>query len=202
MRKSKAETAETRRRIVEVAAGMFRANGIHATGLADVMAAAGLSHGGFYRHFESKDQLVAEACEAGTADILEALEAAAGNCAGQDGFRALVEAYLSPAHRDAPGNGCPLASMGSELARADEGTRAVASQSTDELIAMLAQRLADPVDPVDPQGDAQSDAVRSRAVFALSAMVGALTLARISTDPQTSASLLADVRQQLAAIEV
>ncbi|WP_321885056.1 TetR/AcrR family transcriptional regulator [Paraburkholderia bannensis] len=205
MRKSKAETAETRRRIVEVAAGMFRANGIHATGLADVMAAAGLSHGGFYRHFESKDQLVAEACEAGTADILEALEAAAGNCAGQDGFRALVEAYLSLAHRDAPGNGCPLASMGSELARADEGTRAVASQSTDELIAMLAQRLANPVDAVDavdPQGDAPSDAVRSRAVFALSAMVGALTLARISTDPQTSASLLADVRQQLAAIEV
>ncbi|WP_321839321.1 TetR/AcrR family transcriptional regulator [Paraburkholderia bannensis] len=202
MRKSKAETAETRRRIVEVAAGMFRANGIHATGLADVMAAAGLSHGGFYRHFESKDQLVAEACEAGTADILEALEAAAGGCAGQDGFRALVEAYLSPTHRDATGNGCPLASMGSELARADEGTRAVASQSTDELIAMLAQRLADPVDPADPQGDAQSDAVRSRAVFALSAMVGALTLARISTDPQTSASLLADVRQQLAAIEV
>ncbi|WP_322049964.1 TetR/AcrR family transcriptional regulator [Paraburkholderia bannensis] len=199
MRKSKAETAETRRRIVEVAAGMFRANGIHATGLADVMAAAGLSHGGFYRHFESKDQLVAEACEAGTADILEALEAAAGNCAGRDGFRALVEAYLSPAHRDAPGNGCPLASMGSELARADEGTRAVASQSADELIAMLAQRLADPADPL---GDAQGDAVRSRAVFALSAMVGALTLARISTDPQTSASLLADVRQQLAAIEV
>ncbi|WP_027817626.1 TetR/AcrR family transcriptional regulator [Paraburkholderia bannensis] len=205
MRKSKAETAETRRRIVEVAAGMFRANGIHATGLADVMAAAGLSHGGFYRHFESKDQLVAEACEAGTADILAALEAAAGGCAGRDGFRALVEAYLSPAHRDAPGNGCPLASMGSELARADEGTRAVASQSADDLIAMLARRLAspsDPAEPADPLNDAQGDTVRSRAVFALSAMVGALTLARISTDPQTSASLLADVRQQLAAIEV
>lgn len=199
MRKSKAETAETRRRIVEVAAGMFRANGIHATGLADVMAAAGLSHGGFYRHFESKDQLVAEACEAGTVDILEALESAAGECAGRGGFRAVVDAYLSPAHRDAPGNGCPLAGMGSELARADDATRAVASQSADQLIAMLTQRLADP-GALDSA--AQGDANRSRAVLALSAMVGALTLARISTDPQASASLLADVRQQLAALEV
>ncbi len=61
MKKSKLEAAETRRRIVKTAAAEFRRNGIHATGLSDVMAAAGLTHGGFYRHFDSKDQLVAEA---------------------------------------------------------------------------------------------------------------------------------------------
>jgi TetR/AcrR family transcriptional regulator, transcriptional repressor for nem operon len=64
MKKSKLEAAETRRRIVKTAAAEFRRNGIHATGLSDVMAAAGLTHGGFYRHFDSKDELVAEACAA------------------------------------------------------------------------------------------------------------------------------------------
>ncbi len=198
MRKSKVETAETHRRIVEVAAGMFRANGIHATGLADIMAAAGLSHGGFYRHFESKDQLVAEACEAGTSGILAALEAAAGERVGADGLRAIVDAYLSPAHRDAAARGCPLAGMGSELARCDPGTRAAASRSADELIALLAGRIGG----MGEGDDAQREASRARAAFALSTMIGALTLARITTDPQASATLLADVRQQLAAIEV
>lgn len=65
MRKSKTETAETRRRIVDLAAQTFRSNGIAATGVAEIMAAAGLTHGGFYRHFGSKDQLVAEACSVG-----------------------------------------------------------------------------------------------------------------------------------------
>ncbi|MBB3259158.1 TetR/AcrR family transcriptional repressor of nem operon [Paraburkholderia bannensis] len=198
MRKSKVETAETHRRIVEVAAGMFRANGIHATGLADIMAAAGLSHGGFYRHFESKDQLVAEACEAGTSGILAALEAAAGERVGADGVRAIVDAYLSPAHRDTAARGCPLAGMGSELARGGPGTRAAASRSADELIALIAGRIGG----MGEGDDAQREASRARAVFALSTMIGALTLARIATDPQTSATLLADVRQQLAAIEV
>jgi TetR/AcrR family transcriptional regulator, transcriptional repressor for nem operon len=201
MRKSKVETAETHRRIVDVAAGMFRANGIHATGLADIMAAAGLSHGGFYRHFESKDQLVAEACEAGTAGILASLEAAAAGREGQDGFRAIVDAYLSPAHRDAAARGCPLAGMGSELARGDEDTRAAASRSADELVGLIASRIGDGHESADGD-DEQRTADRSRAVFALSTMIGALTLARIATDPQASASLLADVRQQLADIDV
>ncbi|MBN3852303.1 TetR/AcrR family transcriptional regulator [Paraburkholderia sp. Ac-20340] len=190
MRKSKAETAETRRRIVEVAAEAFRANGIHATGLADVMAAAGLSHGGFYRHFESKDQLVAEACEAGTVSILESLENAAGASVGAEGLRAVVDAYLSSAHRDAPGAGCPLAGMGSELARGDEGTRAAASRSVEALVTLLASRTGDP----------QEKANRSQAVFALSAMIGALTVARILNDPEASDALLSDVRQQIEAI--
>jgi TetR/AcrR family transcriptional regulator, transcriptional repressor for nem operon len=187
MRKSRSETAETRRRIVEVAAETFRANGIHATGLADVMAAAGLSHGGFYRHFDSKDQLVAEACDAGTASILDTLAAAAEGCEGDERLRALVDAYLSPAHRDAPAAGCPLAGMGSELARGDEHTRAAAARSVDALVALLAGRAGNPEDEAD----------RSRAVFALSAMIGALTLARLVADPNASAALLDEVRQQV-----
>ena len=190
MRKSREEAAETRRRIVEVAAEAFRADGIHATGLADVMAAAGLSHGGFYRHFESKDQLVAEACEAGLADIVGTLARAAQGCAGEDAFRAIVDAYLSAGHRDAPANGCPFASMGSELARADDTTRAAAWCGLEELVDMLAKRMGSPEEEAD----------RSQAVFAFAAMVGALTMARIIPDADASASLLEDVRQHIESI--
>lgn len=190
MRKSKAETAETRQRIVEVAAGLFRANGIHATGLADVMAAAGLSHGGFYRHFESKDQLVAEACEQGLIGIVGSLEAAARGCEGHDGFNAVVDAYLSESHRNAPARGCALAGMGSELARADEGTRAAAVRGFDMLVDLLATRI----------GNSENEADRSRATFALAAMIGGLTMSRIMTDPQASAALLQDIRQHIESL--
>jgi TetR/AcrR family transcriptional repressor of nem operon len=190
MRKSRAEAAQTRNRIVEVAAEAFTTQGIHATGLADVMAAAGLSHGGFYRHFESKDQLVAEACEAALTGIIGTLEGAADGCEGEAGFNAIVDAYLSTAHRDAPANGCPLAGMGSELARADDTTRTAASRGFDELVAMLAKRI----------GSAQDEADRSRAVFALAAMIGALTMSRIIADPNASASLLEDVRRNIETV--
>jgi len=107
MKKSKLETAETRRRIVKAAAAEFRRNGIHATGLCELMAAAGLTHGGFYRHFDSKDQLVAEACAAG----MEAGVSGAAPCdgIGKGGLRELAASYLSTVHRDNPSEGCLLA---------------------------------------------------------------------------------------------
>ena len=112
MKKSKLETAETRRRIVKAAAAEFRRNGIHATGLCELMAAAGLTHGGFYRHFDSKDQLIAEACAAG----MEAEVAGAGcRGLGKGGLTELAASYLSTMHRDNPGEGCLLAGLGSEL---------------------------------------------------------------------------------------
>src|SRR3954447_10880168 len=88
MRKSREEAAQTRRRIVEAASCEFRKNGIVATGLNDLMKAAGLTHGGFYKHFESKDQLVAEACA-------EAVEGIIGVIAEQPTLNAAVAAYLS-----------------------------------------------------------------------------------------------------------
>jgi TetR/AcrR family transcriptional repressor of nem operon len=190
MRKSKVETAETRKRIVEVAARAFRDNGIHATGLVDVMSKAGLSHGGFYRHFGSKDQLVAEACEAGLTTMIGELEAVAHASDCKDSFGAIVEAYVSAEHRDAPAGGCPLAGMGSELARADEQTRAAASHGFDELVEMLAKRV----------GRRPQEAARSEAVFALAAMIGAITMSRIVTDPDASLAVLQNVKHHLARI--
>ncbi|MBN3754458.1 TetR family transcriptional regulator [Paraburkholderia sp. Tr-20389] len=190
MRKSRAETADTRRKIVEVAAREFRANGIQATGLADLMAEAGLSHGGFYRHFDSKDQLVAEACETGLSAIIHKLDTAAGESAGHDGFKAIVDAYASTSHRDERADGCPLAGMGSELARADEQTRAVAARGFDDLVEVLARRSK----------RRQKTTARSEAIFALSAMIGAVTMARIVEDPEASAAILQNVREHLTAM--
>ena len=105
MRKSREEAAETRKRIVQAAAREFREKGIVATGLADLMKAAGLTHGGFYKHFASKDQLVAEATVAALDSIIEEL-------AAQPTVNSAVAAYLSTRHRDSPASGCPLAALG------------------------------------------------------------------------------------------
>jgi TetR/AcrR family transcriptional repressor of nem operon len=190
MRKSNAETAETRQRIVDVAAREFRARGIQATGVADIMSDAGLSHGGFYRHFDSKDQLVAEACEAGVGVMIGQLEAAAGEQPRKEGFRAIVETYVSASHRDRPGDGCPLAGMGSELARADETTRAAAARGFEELVEVVSKRI--------PRRN--REAARADAVFSLCAMIGAVTVARIIEDTDASAAVLHDVRRHLLAI--
>jgi TetR/AcrR family transcriptional regulator, transcriptional repressor for nem operon len=186
MKKSKAETAETRQTILDAAARAFRANGIQATSLADLMAEAGLSHGGFYRHFNSKDQLVAQACASSLASLTDALEAQAH----QHGFKAIVEGYLSAAHRDSRADGCPLASLGSELARADAGTRAAAAQGFARMADVMARHI----------GRRSKARAQSEAAFALAAMIGAVTMARIIDDPQISSALLDDVRQHLDAI--
>lgn len=196
MRKSRIETAETRQRIIDVAARKFRLNGISATGLSDVMSEAGLTHGGFYRHFKSKDQLVAEACSAAIEDIVARLEDAASTSDDKDGFRAIVERYVSPLHRDDETGGCPLAGMGSELAHGDENTRIAASQGFCELVERVAKRLDDrPSDSTD-----STDSTQSKAVFAVAAMIGALTMSRILTDNDASTLVLQHVREHLAAI--
>src|ERR1700722_19819358 len=115
MKKSKAETAITRKRIVQVAAQEFRRKGIQQTGVADIMAAAGLTQGGFYRHFESKDQLIAEACAASMAKLVESAATAAQS--SEEAFLIHIEKFLSCANRDDWLGGCPLVFVGSELAR-------------------------------------------------------------------------------------
>jgi TetR/AcrR family transcriptional regulator, transcriptional repressor for nem operon len=196
MKKSKVETAETRRRIVDVAARQFRLNGIHATGLNDLMAEAGLTRGGFYRHFESKDQLVAEACAKSFESMIASLESAANESAahesegegeGAASFQAIVDRYVSADHRDNLVARCPLAAMGSELARADEGTRTAAAEGMDDLVAMVTKWL----------GREEPEVTQSRAVFAVAAMVGAVTMSRIIVDPDASARVLQFVKEHL-----
>jgi TetR/AcrR family transcriptional repressor of nem operon len=187
MKKSKAETAETRRRIVKAAAAEFRRNGIHATGLADLMAAAGLTQGGFYRHFRSKDHLVAETCAVGLEGIVAVTDAAADDADGRGGFEAIVERYLSPDHCGDQAGCCLLVALGSELAHGDEEARAVASEGF--------QRLAEVIAKQFPHMTAET--ARARAIFALSAMIGAATMARMVPDPDLSAEILRNTREYL-----
>ena len=180
MRKSREEAAQTRKRIVTAASEEFRKNGIVATGLNDLMRAAGLTHGGFYKHFASKDQLVAEACAEALKTILEMLAAAASEKG--------AAAYLSTGHRDNPATGCPLSAIGSELARSDEKTRAAATAGFLKLVEIVAAQF----------GKLPPAPARRRALVAVSTMIGALTMSRIVTDPELSAAILKEAEKSLS----
>jgi len=180
MRKSKAETARTRERVVETASKQFRRHGISDAGLSRLMAAAGLTHGGFYRHFASKDQLAAEACHTALLSLTGGLEAHIAGKSPNHALPLLLEKYLSRAHRDQPATGCVLAALGSELARSDAATRDAATDGFLRLAGLIARQLK-----TLPPDEAQD---RSLAIAA--AMVGAITLSRILTDAPTSNALL------------
>ncbi|WP_460156794.1 TetR/AcrR family transcriptional regulator [Pseudomonas sp. S2_H10] len=176
MRKSRQETSETRQRIVEAASVEFRKNGIGGTGLSGLMTAAGLTHGGFYRHFQSKDQVVAEACGAAIGGLVSELEEVADN----GGFDAIVGHYLSAHHRDALEQSCPYAALGSELVRSNDQVRAIATQGLERVIGVLAAQ--------SKSGNSESE--RARALVAMCTMMGALTLSRMASHPALSAEIL------------
>jgi TetR/AcrR family transcriptional repressor of nem operon len=140
MRKSKLEAAETRRRIIKAASAEFRRNGIDTTGLSGVMSAAGLTHGGFYRHFDSKDELVAEACAAAMESSGQTNEALACDGDGKDALEAIVTNYLCQDHRDNLSEGCLLPGLGSELARSDDKIRAVATAGFLKFVDLIAEQ--------------------------------------------------------------
>lgn len=184
MRKSREEAAQTRKRIVTAASRAFRKDGVGATGLSDVMGAAGLTHGGFYKHFASKDQLVAEACaEAADALVAKLTEAAAAEPGGAAAL------YLSDWHRDNPAGGCPLAAIGSELGRADAATRTAATDGLLKLVGVVAGQL----------GGTPPEAARRRALAAVATMIGAITMARMVDDPALSADILTEAKRGIAA---
>jgi TetR/AcrR family transcriptional regulator, transcriptional repressor for nem operon len=177
MRRSKQEAAGTRQRIVKAAAAEFRQNGIGGTGLSDLMAAAGLTHGGFYRHFDSKDQIVAEACATAAESAIATFFS---NQSPQSGLKALVAKYLSTAHRDDHSAGCPLVALGSEIARCDEKTRAAATQAFLQLVDIIAAESV----------KTRPDVAKRRALVAAATMIGALMMSRIVTDPELSTAIL------------
>ena len=179
MRKSREEAAETRKRIVRAAASEFREKGIVATGLADLMKAAGMTHGGFYKHFESKDQLIAKACAEATQELMERMET-------QPTINAAVAVYLSTRHRDTRASGCPFSTIGSELARTDEKTREVATAAFERLVGLL-------------EGNSNEKDARRRALVAASTMIGAVTMSRVVNDPKLSAEILREAEKNLMA---
>ncbi|MDX8470268.1 TetR family transcriptional regulator [Mesorhizobium sp. VK23B] len=190
MKKSKIETAETRKRIIVSAAREFRERGIEETSLAELMAAAGLTDGGFYRHFDSKAQLVQESVELAVDEVIATFENAAGRSKGRRAVMAVVEEYLTPEHRDNLATGCILAANGSEVARADAAVRERATAGIARLIDILAERYRQSSDRL----------ARQEAIGALSAMVGALTLARVASDAKLSDEIMQATRRQLGRV--
>jgi TetR/AcrR family transcriptional regulator, transcriptional repressor for nem operon len=183
MRKSKSEAAETRRHIIATASREFRRNGVNGTGLADLMSAAGLTHGGFYRHFKNKDHLVAEALTSGLDSIVEKMKAAGDS----GGVNAMVSGYLSEAHRDDPSQGCPLAALGAETARCEGSVRDAATEGFTKLIDIITGQLT----------NIRPDTARKRALVVMSTMIGALTMSRIVDDPGLSDTILRQAERHI-----
>lgn len=190
MKVSKAKAAEHRARIVREAGRLFRARGFDGVGVAEIMQAAGLTHGGFYGHFASKGALAAEACAQTFADSAARLPEEEGDAAG---LLAYLDGYLSARHRDRPASGCAMAAYGTEVPRQEAPLQSAFTGGVERFAASIESRL-----PGGASKPAKA-ARRARALAILSAMIGGLTLARATAkaDPALSAEILAGVRGEL-----
>ena len=187
MRVSRAEAAENRERIIEVASRLFRERGFDGIGVAELMKSAGLTHGGFYGNFASKEDLMAQACTRAMEGSLDTLQKAADR-GGEDVLSDIASAYLSPAHRDRPGEGCALAALGAEAARHDSPVRGAFTQGVRSVVDMLTRLL--------PGKSKRTKRERALAIYA--SMVGALVLARAVDDAELSEEVLQSVLASIA----
>jgi TetR/AcrR family transcriptional repressor of nem operon len=187
MRVSREVMARHHREIVATASRMLRQRGIEGLSVADLMQAAGLTHGGFYRHFASKDALVAEATAAAFSGIRERLAEWTSSKGSKAALDEYVAEYLSQRHVEAPGNGCPIAAYGAEVARESDVVRAAFNEGVEPLVAWIADGLAGPA----PRR-------RARAIELLTMMVGAIVTARAAGSGAIAGEVLACARKRAA----
>ncbi len=169
----------THERIVEVAARAIRRTGYGGTGVADIMKEAGLTHGGFYAHFASREAMLAEAADRAGAEAVAALARIAAAAPPQQAWRSLVRAYLSKAHVAGVETGCAVAALGSEMPRQAPEVRRAATRRIKEQIDLVARQSPDWGQP----------GAHERALVTVATMVGALVLARAVDDPKLSDAL-------------
>ncbi|WP_313443802.1 TetR/AcrR family transcriptional regulator [Stenotrophomonas indicatrix] len=177
MKVTKAQAQANRAHIVETASTLFRERGYDGVGVADLMAAAGFTHGGFYKHFGSKADLMAEAAACG-------LTSSAAAVADLD-VQAFVSEYLSRAHRDGPGQGCTLAALCTDAARQTDAVKAAFAAGIEARLATRATQ----------EGQAQrdlDDATRARRIALMAQAVGALVLSRSCPDESPLADEILD----------
>jgi len=187
MRYEPQHKSQTRERIVRNAARKLRAEGLSGPGVASVMKASGLTVGGFYKHFRSKDELLADAMAQGFADSSEKISSSLQNVPREDRWKELVRLYLSPEHCDHPDSGCPVAALAPEMARAKLGVR----KRISGLIKDRAERWVEFM----PGRTATERRQNFSVIF--SAMAGAVSVARILTDPADRQKVLADMQDHL-----
>ena len=163
-------------RIVEAAARAIRRSGYSGTGVADIMKEAGLTHGGFYAHFESREAMLAEAADRAGAESVATLERIASGAPPEKALLTLMRAYLSKEHLEGSETGCPMAALGSEMPRQAPEVRRAATRRIKEAVDLVARQLPEWGKP----------GAHEKALATLSTMVGALVLARAVDDPRLS----------------
>jgi TetR/AcrR family transcriptional regulator, transcriptional repressor for nem operon len=191
-RRSQQDKAKSHERIVDIAAARIREAGTATPSVAEIMQAAGLTHGGFYKHFQSRDDLIAEAVDRTFADSRAATAAVVDGA--EDPLTAFVDWYVSAEHRDNPASGCGVVALGAEVARSDARVRAAYTEQVQSYLARLEQLLGDTGADADAPADPET---RRQAKVMLSTLVGAVLVARAVDDPGLSDEIIRDVRAAL-----
>jgi TetR/AcrR family transcriptional repressor of nem operon len=179
MKVTREQAAENRERILNVAAKLFRERGFDGIGVADLMKSAGLTHGGFYGHFSSKEDLMAQACARAIADSLDAWNRRADR-ALESPLSAVTTSYLSTRHRDHPGSGCLLAALGADVSRQGPAVRHTVTEGVRSMVEILARLIP---------GKSKA-AKRQKALATYAGLVGAVVLSRAVDDPELSREIL------------
>ena len=180
---------QTRERILRAAARAIRRHGYEGVGVAEVMKDAGLTHGGFYAHFDSRDALLAAAADEAGAESIESLNRALAAAKRGEELMALVDAYLSDRHLDAPehGLGCAIAAAGSDVPRQPPQVRRAATRRIKDLVGLIERQLP----------DWGKGSAHEKAMAIAAGLVGALVLARAVDEPQLSKAIRRAVRERL-----
>ncbi|MFC3441370.1 TetR family transcriptional regulator [Sphingobium rhizovicinum] len=181
MKVSREQAARNRETVVDVASRLFRAHGVDGVGVGEVMRESGLTHGGFYNQFESKEALAAEACAAALAKSAVRWRALAEGAGEEGAASAIADSYLSARNRDAPETGCALIALSPDAARRGGELAGAFRQGFEELAAIMEQSAPD----LD----------RPATLARMAQMVGAMALARAVADPDLSNEIMVSVRK-------
>jgi TetR/AcrR family transcriptional repressor of nem operon len=193
MRYSETHKSETRAKLLKIAGKALREKGPDKLAVAEVMQAAGLTHGGFYAHFKSKDALLAEALESVFAYSKEKYRRLTEGLPPRHALATFIDFYVSPAHRDDPTRGCPIVMLNSELPRQSKKFRSVFDGGVRRLAATLAEMIR------DAGIDAANDNGETLAASLLSAMAGAVAVSRAVSDKRLSDEMLEAARAGIKA---
>jgi TetR/AcrR family transcriptional regulator, transcriptional repressor for nem operon len=185
MRYSKEHKQETHARIVKRASVRLREKGAHGIGVADLMKEAGLTHGGFYAHFDSREALVIEAFAYAMDRSTERWRKIAEQTPPEKRLATIVETYLTPVHRDDPGHGCAVPALGAEIARESPKTRRAFAAKLEQMIDMIADQIP----------DVPRKTARRQAMAAVATMMGTLVLSRIAGSGEFSDEVLTSGRE-------
>jgi TetR/AcrR family transcriptional regulator, transcriptional repressor for nem operon len=166
-------------RIVDAASRAIRRSGYHGTGVADIMKAAGLTHGGFYAHFPSREAMLAEAADRAGCESVEQMARIAASAPPEHALQSMIQAYLSKEHVETVETGCATAALGSEMPRQAPEVRRAATRRIKEMIDLVSRQLPDWGKP----------GAHEHALATVATMVGALVLARAVDDPRLSDAL-------------